>query len=795
MDWLRTLGGFAIERDGSALDRPATHRKSLALLALLAVQGSATRERLMALLWSESDAERARGSLKQAIHLLRRHLGAPDLLLGTAELRLNPERIQSDVQLFLHSLAEGDYASAVRHYGGPFLDGFHLHGAPEFERWTDAERTDLARKFADCLERLARDAEAQGDHALAATWWRRLQAEDLLNSRVALSLMMSLEASGDRAGALRHAEIHQILLAEELGITPDSDVAALTDRLRASGAGPPQRAEPLPAAPPRPPLAPPAPETERAALDEREPGKGGSERVAGVPLDASRQERRYRPALLALIALLAVAGISVALAAMADRTVSDPAERTSGAPFPELDHASVAVLPFLDLSSEGGNQYFSDGMAEELIHHLSRVEGLRVAARASSFQFRGGTVDIREVGSRLGAAHVLTGSVRKAGNRTRISVQLVDARNGYQLWSQTYEREFADVFRIQDEISRAVVEALNVRLSAGAEATFPAAPTANLPAYESYLRGLHFLNRQQIPRAAEYLEEAIRLDPQFARAHAALAEAYAVLAGYSDRPPLQTLPQGVAAARAALRLDPSLAEAHAALGWLEMIDLRWDEAGHSLRRAVELSPRSPRARLNYAIYLHRRGHVLEALEQMGIARRLDPLSLLINALYGHYLMDSGDVHRAVAHLQSVLELEPTFPVTHGVLGHVYLVAGKTDEAILHYERFAELVPTSIYQGALGHAYARVGRIEDARRILEHLKTRSARGDYVSPGAVGWILLGLEERDEGFRWLEQAVEARDVFLTVYAPLASPYLSEPYQADPRFQRLRRRIGGAQ
>jgi eukaryotic-like serine/threonine-protein kinase len=503
---------------------------------------------------------------------------------------------------------------------------------------------------------------------------------------------------------------------------------------------------------------------------------------------------------VALLGALA-AGIGAALVATVGGTAGDFSEGSdtlslrSEVPSPALEPTSIAVLPFLDMSPKRDNEYFSDGMAEELLHHLSRVEGLSVAARASSFQFKGVTVDVREAGSRLGAAHLLTGSVRKDGDRMRISVQLVDARTGYQLWSQTYERQFADVFQIQDEIGRAVVDAVNIRLGAGAVARFTAAPTASLPAYESYLRGLHFLNRQQIPQATQYFAEAIRLDLQFARAHVGLAEAYALLAGYSDRPPLETLPQGMAAARTALRLDPSLAEAHAALGWLEMIDLRWEEAGRSLRRAVQLNPNSARARLNYAIYLHRRGRVLEALEQMGIARQLDPLSLLINALYGHYIMDSGDVHGTIAHLQSVLELEPSFPVTHAVLGHVYLVGGRTDEAILHYERVAELVPTSIYLGMLGNAYARAGRTGDARRIFEQLKARSVRGEYVSPGALGWILLGLDERDEGFRWLEQAVQARDVFLTVYAMLSSPYLAARYQSDPRFKDLRRRIGGEQ
>jgi DNA-binding SARP family transcriptional activator len=274
MYWLRTLGGVTIEHDGAPLDRIAAHRKSLALLALLAAQGSASRERLMALLWPESDEEHARGSLKQAIHLLRRLLAAPDVLLGTTELRLNPEYIECDVDLFLRGLAEGDVPFAVRYYGGPFLDGFHLDGTPEFDRWAEAERAKLARRYADALEELARSGEARGEHACAATWWQRLQAEDPLNSRVVLSLMMALEASADHAGALRQAQIHETMLEEELGIAPDPAVAAFAEQVRSSGARPSQLGDFLPASPQRQFVALPDPAGERAVSDERESQSG-----------------------------------------------------------------------------------------------------------------------------------------------------------------------------------------------------------------------------------------------------------------------------------------------------------------------------------------------------------------------------------------------------------------------------------------------------------------------------------------------------------------------------------------
>jgi predicted Zn-dependent protease len=177
---------------------------------------------------------------------------------------------------------------------------------------------------------------------------------------------------------------------------------------------------------------------------------------------------------------------------------------------------------------------------------------------------------------------------------------------------------------------------------------------------------------------------------------------------------------------------------------------------------------------------------------MARARELDPLSLPINALYGSFLGDLGRVDEAIAHLKATLELDSAFPITQAALGHIYMGTERHDHALRHYQRVAELVPVSMYAGFLGHGYARAGRRDDARRVLEQLQAQIARGEYVSPGAVGWIYLGLGEPDEGFRWLERAAEERDVFLTVYAVLTNRYLSAPYRNDPRFQQLRRKIG---
>lgn len=258
---LRTLGGLALDRDGAPLD--GAPRKALALLAVIAASPTkgVGRDRVMALLWPESDTERARGTLKQTIHVLRQQLGSPDALVGTDELRLNPAIITSDVGSFLDALLEGDAEGAVRHYTGAFLDGVHIETSSEFQRWSDETRAELARRRAESIEQLAVAAEKKGDHVAAARWWQRLQAIDPLSGRIALRLMRALDAAGDRAAALRHARVHAQLLQQEVGVPPDREVAALAERLASAPAH-----QPLPAAPVTAPVPDAAPaEPARAA--------------------------------------------------------------------------------------------------------------------------------------------------------------------------------------------------------------------------------------------------------------------------------------------------------------------------------------------------------------------------------------------------------------------------------------------------------------------------------------------------------------------------------------------------
>lgn len=782
---LLTFGGFEIEQHGKRLDQQGIHRKALAILPVLSIEGVIGRERLMTLFWPESDYERAKGSLNQAMHLLRQQLKTPDLFSGTAKIRLNPDRMFSDVDLFRRALEEEDYERAAQIYSGPFLNGFYLEGIPDFDQWLENTRLNLEREYMKTLENLALSAESINDFTLAAEWWQKLQNTDPYNSRVAIQLMLTLGYSGDRAAALLHARQHQELLKNDLGMKPDPAISELEEQLRKSGSLSLQHFNPASNAIP---VSSKPVDTENAQDSVTIPVNGDKTSSNGGKQILLRL--RGQPVYTYVIVLILILTATVIWIRTSD--TRSPASIQFQQDFSIIpDKGSIAVLPFINLSADPDQEYFSDGITDEIISSLSRIKGLKVSGRTSSFQFKGQNPDIREVRQRLAVENVLEGSIRKSGERLRINVQLISTENGFQLWSEIYESTTGDIFEIQEEISRAIIKAIQVQISDDFQYPSLNVASQNFEVYELYLKGLYFLNRIQIPQAIRYFEEAVHSDPQFSRAYAALAVAYTVPAAYSELAPHELRGKGVEAAQTALRIDPDLAEAHSALGWLEMIGLEWQAAEKSLKRGVELDPYSPRGRLYYALYLHRQAKIEESLQELNIARNLDPLSPLINSIYGLLLAELGHVDEAIHHLEETLELA-SHPVANAALGHIYLGQGRMNRAIHQYEIVYEMVPNSYYAGYLGHAYARADRMDDARDLLSVLINRFNRGEYISAGAIGWIYLGLNESDEGYMWLEKAVNEQDVILTIYGILTIKFLSAPYIEDGRFLELRSDAG---
>jgi serine/threonine-protein kinase len=424
---------------------------------------------------------------------------------------------------------------------------------------------------------------------------------------------------------------------------------------------------------------------------------------------------------------------------------------------------SIAVLPFANLSADPENEYFADGMTDELINALAKVSGLHVVSRTSAFAFKGRLEDIRAIGKRLQVRTVLEGSIRRAGRRLRLSAQLINVADGYLLWSETYDRDAEDVFAIQDEISRAIAGALRVRLFGEQQAVLVKPPTDDLEAYILYLKGRHFWNRrteQDLRRGLEYFEQALARDPKYAMAHAGVADSYAILGFYSALPPTEAFPKAKAAALSALALEPNLAEAHPALAYVAMYyDWDWPAAEREFQLAIRLNPGYATARQWYGNFLVVLGRFQDSLDEFSKAVALDPLSPLKLGALGWSYYFARRYEEAVDQCRRALELEPSYPVAHLWLGLAYEQLARFGEAVAEFEEAARITDRSVASlGFLSHGYAVAGRESDARSVFDELIQLRARR-HVSAYDLAVIQLGLGDNASASDWLERAYNER------------------------------------
>jgi len=530
-------------------------------------------------------------------------------------------------------------------------------------------------------------------------------------------------------------------------------------------------------------------------------------RPASSPPPASRRSRR-RPKLTSALAisfgLLVIAAVGMlmwqrARSAGAPSVASAPSASDGPAPAagssrqPASVERSVAVLPFTNLSPNRQNEYFSDGMTEELITALGKVEGLRVAARASSFAFKGKPLDVGEVSRKLNVGAVLDGSVRRSGRRLRVTAELVRASDGARLWADRYDRELRDVFQVQDELARAIVGALRVplRLSGRPDTALVRTATADPAAHDLYLQGRFQWNQrtyEALRRAASYFERAAARDPAYAEAYAGLADAYVILPQYGPVPPRDAFAKAERAAERALALDSTLAEAHTSLAAVRMYAYDWRGAEAEFRRAIALNPNYATAHHWYSAYLGGAGRLDEALAEIEQAQVLDPLSRIISANVGGRLALHRRYDDALRQLRAALELDPNFAAAHEWLCWVYIMKRTPREATGPCERAAALTGGNPGLGPLAYAYAASGERARATTLLRQLEARSRR-EYVSPWAIAIAHLGLGDTAGAFEWLDRGVVARDPNLT--GGLSAPFW-DPLRADPRFVRLRERMG---
>ena len=521
-----------------------------------------------------------------------------------------------------------------------------------------------------------------------------------------------------------------------------------------------------------------------ATIPETQPAAVDASAVDASAVDASKLPPRAAPFKLGRVKRWWVVGLAGAatIVAIAALWAHGPSFGRPGA----VDAASIAVLPFQDLSGgrDKEGEILSDGLTEELIESLTRIPRLRVVARASAFSYRGRAVDIRKAGREMSVRNILEGSIRISNGRVRIVAQLEDTTNGYQLWSQSFDRKFDDILAVQDQISTAIMQSLGVQLTGAANLKTGASPSA--AAYQDFLQGLYFLNQNTAENARtsiHYFDRAVASDPKFAPAYSGLAAGYAAIAGYTSTPAEEVVPRIRAAATRALQLDDTLGEAHLFLARADTYESKWAEAGKEYWRALELSPGSAAVHRYYGDYLLRTGHLEQALAEGRIALGLDPLSPPVIRFVSEMLYYLGRPDDSVAELQKALELNPTSGLLHQELGLVYMSRQMTyQQGIAECVRARELMEGDPWTTSqLGYAYALVGRKADAHDILRTLEAGSQ--DHVRALAVARVYTGLGDRNQAIAWLKKAIEQHDVNLyigsdPVYAPLHS---------DPQFRSL--------
>ena len=452
---------------------------------------------------------------------------------------------------------------------------------------------------------------------------------------------------------------------------------------------------------------------------------------------------------------------------------------------------SLCVLPFANTSGDPEQEYFSDGITEDLITDISQISGLAVVARNTSFTFKGGAMDVTAVARQLGVSHVIEGSVRRSGSRLRITAQLIDGRTGHRLWGERFDRELADVFDIQDEISAAIVAALKVKLLPSVtEQPQRAAPDPL--AYQDYLKGRHCWNigtEQSLNRAVELFQKAIARDPAFARAYAGLADAFVQLGSNTYRDPQEAYRLARAAAQSALDLDPDLADAHASLGLIAFVhDWHVATAEAHLRRAVEHDPASATARVHLSRILSSQGRHEQAIAQAEVAASIDPLSIaaVVQLATAHSL--AGRVADSIDQLQRAVTIFPDQFLIYYRLVFAFGSAGRGYDAREAAERAVAIAGRTMFAiGALGYATALGGAADEARKIAAEMELESKQR-YVCPFDIAVIYAELGDREQALDWLRRALQMRDhamLFARVDPALAK------LRNDPEFEALIARI----
>ncbi|MBI1803429.1 MAG: protein kinase [Ignavibacteria bacterium] len=454
---------------------------------------------------------------------------------------------------------------------------------------------------------------------------------------------------------------------------------------------------------------------------------------------------------------------------------------------------TIAVLPFVNMSGDPQDEYFSDGMTEDILTQLSKIADLKVISRTSVMKYKHTEKSIREIGNDLNAGVVLEGSVRRAENQIRITAQLIDASTDEHLWAESYDKEFKQIFAVQSDVAQRVADALKIQLMGDEKRSVEKEATQNLEAYNLYLKGRYFLGKRTedgLKKAIEFFQQAVEKDTAYAIAYAGLADSYTLLALLEFLPPREAFPKAKAAAEKAIMIDPSIAEAHASLGVVRFqYDWDWPAAEQEYTRAIALKKNYGTAHHYYADFLKGMGRFDQALSEIKKAQELDPLSLAINTGLGHVLYLSRHYDQAIEQYRRTLEMDPNFLQARLWFGRPYLQKKMYKEAISELQAAVQLSGNSTIACAmLGHAYAAAGNKKEALKMLDELTKRSEH-QYVPSYWIGMIYIGFGDKDKAFAWLDKAYDERSAWL---AWLKVEPRFDTLRSDQRFTTLLKKMG---
>jgi len=471
------------------------------------------------------------------------------------------------------------------------------------------------------------------------------------------------------------------------------------------------------------------------------------------------------------------------------------ASRSEGGPLggSSLPGKSIAVLPFDNLSRDPENAYFAEGVQDEILTRLAKVADLKVISRTSTQKYKSAPDNLREIAKQLAVANILEGSVQKAADQVRVTVQLINASTDAHLWAETYDRKLTDIFAVETDIAKTIAETLQAKLTGSEKGAIAAQPTDDTEAHEFYLKGRYFWNKRTGPdlrRAIDYFKQAIDKDPNFALAYAGLADSYVLLSAYGAGSPQESFPPAKAAAEKALELDESLAEAHTSLGQI-LVSYDFDFGGSTkeFERAIALNP-------NYATAHHwygsgppmSLGQFDRAIAELKRAQQLDPLSLIINADLGAGFVAARRYDDAITQLRKTIEMDARFYYAHWNLGEALELKGQVPQALGEYKKAAELNDDPLVVGLIAHAYANLGQRDEASKRLEQLQQIATRR-YVSSYTLAVVHIGLGEHAQAIDCLERAYRDRvgpDVSLIKVDPML-----DPLRGDPRFEALVQKV----